>query len=275
MPGSGRPQPPDRELRGQTFDAAAELYDRRRPAYPPQLFADLADTADLRPGSRVLEVGTGTALASTPLARRGCRITGIEPGPGLAAIARRNLAPCDPSGRPGEVIEARFEDWALPGEPFDLVLAATSWHWIDPDVRAAKSADALRPGGTLAIVATHHVAGGSDALFADLQRCYERRVPDTPPGRRLPAGSEIPADDAEVDRSGRFDPARCARYDWEVTYSTAQYLELLTTYSSHLTLTPGTRAALFGDLTAAIDSAGGQITKRYLACVTTARRSGA
>jgi hypothetical protein len=41
--------------------------------------------------------------------------------------------------------------------------SATAFHWIDPDVRVVKAADALRPGGVLATVTTHHIAGGSSA----------------------------------------------------------------------------------------------------------------
>ena len=36
---------PDAEQLRQTFDQAAELYDRARPGYPPELFDDLAELA--------------------------------------------------------------------------------------------------------------------------------------------------------------------------------------------------------------------------------------
>lgn len=62
----------------------------------------------------------------------------------------------------------------LPTEPFDVVFAATSFHWIDRDVRVTKSADALRPDDGLAVVSTHHVAAGDEQFFVDVQRCYER-----------------------------------------------------------------------------------------------------
>jgi hypothetical protein len=41
-------------------------------------------------------------------------------------------------------------------------------------VRMVKAADALRPGGALAVVATQHVAGGSEEFFVEVQGCYER-----------------------------------------------------------------------------------------------------
>lgn len=82
----------DRERLRTTFDQAAELYQDARPEYPEELFNRLMDVVGLRPGDRVLEVGAGSGKATLPLARRGLRITAIEPGPALAARARNNLA---------------------------------------------------------------------------------------------------------------------------------------------------------------------------------------
>ena len=140
----------------ESFDEAPELYDRVRPGYPDDLFADLAELAGLQHGCRVLELGCGTGQATAPLARRGYEVTALELGPRLAQVARRKLATF-PSVC---VVNAAFEKWPLPAEPFDLVVAATSFHWLDPAVRIAKPASALRPGGALAVISTHHVSDG-------------------------------------------------------------------------------------------------------------------
>ena len=96
------------------------------PDYPEALFDDLIALAGLTPGDHLLEVGCATGLATRPLARRGFRITCIELGAELAAVARQNLA-----GWPVEVVQGQFEEWP-PREPYGLVYAATAWHWIDP-----------------------------------------------------------------------------------------------------------------------------------------------
>ena len=87
--------------------------------------------------------------------------------------------------------------------PFDLVVAATSFHWLDPEVRLNKVADALRPGGSVALICTHHVAGGDDPFFAEVQRCYETWMPGAPKGLRLPDAGDVPhhaGDDFEARR---------------------------------------------------------------------------
>jgi 16S rRNA A1518/A1519 N6-dimethyltransferase RsmA/KsgA/DIM1 with predicted DNA glycosylase/AP lyase activity len=74
------------------FDEVAELYDAARPGYPAELFTDLASITDCQRGSALLEVGAGTGQATEGLARRGFHVVAREPGPNLAAFARRRLA---------------------------------------------------------------------------------------------------------------------------------------------------------------------------------------
>ncbi|MGA6154349.1 class I SAM-dependent methyltransferase [Stenotrophomonas sp. NPDC087984] len=245
------------------FDEDAELYDRARPGYPPELFDDLMEVAGTGPGCRVLEVGAGTGKATLPLAERGCRITAVELGADMAAVARRNLAGFEAV----EIVTADFETWPLPEEPFDAVVSATAFHWIDPAVRMAKAADALRPGGALAVVATQHVAGGSEEFFVEVQDCYEHFDPATPPGLRLPAAADVDTSDHadEVARSGRFGPVDFRRYEWDLTYTTAEYLAVLRTYSGHRALPPWAREGLLECIAGLIDRRyGGRVTKRYL-----------
>ncbi|MBU3863746.1 methyltransferase domain-containing protein [Streptomyces sp. 4503] len=248
---------------GRIFDEDAELYDRARPGYPPELFDDLMEVAGTGPGCRVLEVGAGTGKATLPLAERGCRITAVELGADMAAVARRNLAGFEAV----EIVTADFETWPLPEEPFDAVVSATAFHWIDPAVRMAKAADALRAGGALAVVATQHVAGGSEGFFVEVQDCYEHFDPATPPGLRLPAAADVDTSDHadEVARSGRFGPVDFRRYEWDLTYTTAEYLAVLRTYSGHRALPPQAREGLLGCIAGLIDRRyGGRVTKRYL-----------
>ncbi|WP_436530383.1 class I SAM-dependent methyltransferase [Actinoplanes sp. HUAS TT8] len=254
----------------ETFDEDAERYDRARPRYPAQTFDDLA-AAGAAPGARVLEIGCGTGQATVSLAERGYRIVAVELGADLAAVARRNLAGFDSV----EVATAAFEEWPLPEEPFDVVFSATAFHWIDPAVRVSKSADALRLGGLLATVGTRHIAGGSwtEAFFVEIQKLYERFDPSTPPGLRLEGARDIPEDDRELTSSGRFGPASFYRYEWELSYSTADYLDLLLTYSGHRALPDAQQSALLSSIARLIDvDCGGRVVKRYLTELRLARR---
>jgi SAM-dependent methyltransferase len=258
-----------REQLRAMFDQAAELYNRARPGYPAELVAELAKLAGIKAGSRVLEVGCGTGQLTVPLAKHGCEIVAIDIGANMAALARRNLA----RYRSVQVMVAAFEEWPIPTEPFDALVSATAFHWLDPAVRVSKAADALRPGGTLATIATHHIAGGDEDFFVEAQRCYEQWDPSTPVGLRLPVATSLPLDSEELDRSGRFGPATFRRYEWEQAYSTAAYCDLLLTYSGHRALAPEALRGLLACIVRLIDSRhNGKITKRYLSELRLANR---
>jgi SAM-dependent methyltransferase len=83
------------------------------------------------------------ARASSPgkLAGRALNLTAIDIGVAMVAAARRNIV--DPAAR---LQVASFEDLADTG-PFDLIVSATAFHWVDPGVGLAKAARLLRPGG--------------------------------------------------------------------------------------------------------------------------------
>jgi len=251
----------DRTFLRTTFGQDADLYDQARPGYPAQIFEDLVQLAGLGPRSRVLEIGCGTGQATRPLARLGCTVVAVELSTDLAAVARRNL-----QDFPNVTVEvAPFEEWTPPATPFDLVLSATAFHWIDPDVRVGKSADVLRPGGTLAVIHSEHVAGGTERFFIDSQDCYERFDPATPPGLRATPAAEIPDDPDAFDRSPRFGPVRFRRHEWEQTYTTRAYIDLLMTYSGHRALPRPAREGLLACLATLVDrDHDGRITKRYL-----------
>jgi SAM-dependent methyltransferase len=255
-----------RIARRGTFDEAAELYDRVRPTYPAALVDDLVTLSGIAPTGRVLEIGIGTGQLTRALAERGYEIVGVELGPGLAAVAHRNLTRFPFV----TVVNAAFEEWELPERQFDLVVAASSFHWLDPELRVAKSADALRRGGALATIGTNHVAGGTEPFFVDVMACYERWDPADAtawPGYAspLPQAEEIRSDSDELDRSGRFGQATFRRHLWDESYSAAAYIDTLLTYSGHRALDEEQREGLLACIRELIDSQyGGRITKRYL-----------
>ena len=190
-------------------------------------------------------------------------------GPNLAAVARRKLTRF-PNAR---VVEGAFEGWPLPPEPFDAVVSATAFHWLDPSVRVTKTADALRPGGVLATIATHHIDGGDAQFFIDVQDCYRRWSGSS--SFRLPKAAEIAQDSAELEHSGRFEPATFLRYEWELEYSAQKYSDLLSTYSGHRALEESRRRELLGCVARLIDERyGGRVHKRYLNELRIARRRG-
>ena len=234
----------DRERLRASFDHAADLYQDARPEYPEELFNRLIEVTGLRPGDPVLEVGAGPAKATLPLAHRGLRVTALEPGPALAAQARKNLA-----GYPVDVVSMRFEDWAGTRGEFAVVVAATAWHWVDPRLRYQCAARALRPGGHLAVWAAQHVFPvDGDPFFTDLQEVYDAIGQGLPEGAPRPAPGELAEQIAEIEESGQFDVVAVEHFDWTVDYTAETYIDLLRTFSGHIAMTPADREQLFTEI---------------------------
>jgi SAM-dependent methyltransferase len=248
--------------RPESFNEVADLYERARPLYPQELVEDLFTLTGIQPGHRVLEIGSGTGQITVPLAARGLRITALEPGRKLAAIARGKLA----SYPLVQVIECRFEDYQLPPEAFDLVVAATAWHWLDPTIRVAKSGAALKADGYLAIIHTHWGVGQRRDLFSvRSQYCYERWDPAAEPGFVPPTIDELPTTRPELRDSPAFASVQHRFYEQQNRYTAASYLDLLDTFSNIRGLDATARDGLLTCLGGLIDrDFDGELTRHDL-----------
>ena len=95
----------------------------------------------------VIELGCGTAYFGAWLAKRGARVTGVDPTPAQLETARRMS---QEFGVPIELVEASAEDVPLPDESFDLAVSEYGASiWADPELWIAEAARLLRPGGRL------------------------------------------------------------------------------------------------------------------------------
>ncbi len=263
----------ERDRLKRTFDEDAELYDAIRPGYPEPLFVE---HAALSPGATVLEIGCGTGQATLALAQRGLRIICVELGEALAAVARMNLAVFPEV----HVVTAPFEQWEPSGSSFDLVLAATSWHWIDPGVRYAKATAVLGQEGALAIIATHHVLPlDGDRFFAEVQSAYREIGEDDSPPPAWSSSSSSPPDGiaderADIEASGFFTDVQVSRYLWDRWYTADEYVALLDTYSGHRAMEPAARRWLYDEIHRRIRARpGGRVRKHYLFVLHLARQA--
>lgn len=159
---------------GSVFNEDPALYDRIRPSYPNELVADLLTLTGINEQSWVVEVGCGTGQATLSLAPVGCSVVAVEPGDGLANLARQRL-----SGFPNVQVEtSSFEAWDPRGRRFDALVAASSWHWVDPSIGWRKAHGVLRPSTWMAVLG--HVVvrrPGEPEMYAATADLHERFAP--------------------------------------------------------------------------------------------------
>jgi len=158
---------------GRVFNEVPELYDRVRPTYPTELFRDLVAITKLNKQASVLEIGCGTGQATTSLAALGKTVTAVEPGPDLAALARQRLLAFDNV----EVETSSFEEWDDRGRHFDFLVAASSWHWVNPSIGWRRAHEVLNLGGWMALLG--HVVvrrPGEPEVYAELRQALLRHI---------------------------------------------------------------------------------------------------
>lgn len=272
------------------FDAVAAEYDRRRPGYPEDLIDRAFEVCGLRSGDRVLEIGCGTGQLTRSLLARGLRVTAVEPGAHLAAIAREALRDAGDL----EIVAARFEDAELPRDGFRAVFAASAIHWVDPDIGWRRAAEALAPRGALVLL--QHF-GLDDAQAADDQRALLGVIAEVAPevaetwprhrnletiaeGVRARRGniSEVWAwltgRELARDRAASlFDDAEIAARPQVAEQTAAEVRGLLATFSFWSRLSSEQRAALDAAIDALEQRLGRPFRASIAACMVTARRA--
>src|SRR5258708_6265735 len=125
------------------FEYDAFEYDKRRPDLDPSAVDAILAFALGTGVLVVLDVGAGTGKATLAFLERGHDVVALEPGANMRTVLRSKC----PNAR---VEPLRFEAFTSPNN-FDIVIAAQSWHWLDPTSRLSRSRELLRAGGVLAL----------------------------------------------------------------------------------------------------------------------------
>jgi ubiquinone/menaquinone biosynthesis C-methylase UbiE len=252
-----------RAQRRQTFNDVAAAYDAVRPRYPDALFATLFSLFETD-HPRIVEIGCGTGQATEPLLRRGGRVTAIELGDSMAALARDRVAEY---AEQFDVIVDSFENVHLPAHDADCVVAATSFHWIEPEYALSECARILKPDGILAVwrIVDAPVPPGQPDFIAASQSIYRELGIATDDDQYVPfgPGARPPEYVQQIQHSPLFTGARIHRFPSNQRLTTDQYIAQRKTHSDVLTLDDGIREQLLSRLAALSDEEFGGSFVRY------------
>jgi len=258
-----------REGRRLSFNAAPDAYHRGRPPYPQAVFDLLAERCGLGDGTRVLEIGAGSGLATGPLLAADAHVVAVEPGANLAAILT-----ADHPGDRLAVTVADFETADLPGG-FDLAVAATSLHWLDPAKAIPKLGALVEPGGWLAAWWNEFGDSSRPTRFRDrLDAVYRDLLPAEPAYKD--ARSHV-LDTGRWSRTltegGWFGGVAVEVISWHQTLTARTARELWSTFPNIAELAPPAREEFLHRLGALVDDEpGGAVEDPRLTVVYTAER---
>ena len=156
------------------FGATAADYACYRAGFPESFFTRLSGFGIGLPDQWIIDLGTGTGTLARGFARRGCRVTAIDPSLALLDEARRLDRE---AGQTVDYREARAEDTGLDDDSADVVTAGQCWHWFDRPAAAREVARILRPAGRLVIAHFDWIPVSGNVVDAT-ERLIEAHNPD-------------------------------------------------------------------------------------------------
>ena len=246
------------EIFEKTFDNAALEYDKSRPVYVEEIYRDIFDYKQINQDSHVLEIGMGTGKASQPFLNTQCHFVGIEPGEVLATLAKEKFQKCVDFS----VHVQTLQDYICADNSFDLICAATAFHWIPEEYGYRRVYGLLKNGGVFARFAYH--AGpdlGRKAMTYEIQELYRKYMhKESRPTAFSDADAKKLADKA---RSYGFADVKYALYHTTKDFTADEYMSLLKTYPDHMKLDETVRKKLFEGIFKAIEVHGGIMTVYY------------
>lgn len=237
------------EQRKNWYSNAADAYDKTRPRYPKELISRVVELAQLPKDAKILELGCGPGTATTAFASLCFSMVCLEPSFEAYQLARLNCVQYPNV----EIVNTTFEEWELGTERFNAVLAATSFHWISPEIRYSKAANALKENGSLILLWNIPLKPQYE-VYLLLHSVYQTEAPSLV----LYEDRETHEEDlrrigqAVID-SGFFKNLVSEHLAYELTYSIDDYLALLSTLSSFIALEPQKRNSLFATLTETLE----------------------
>lgn len=146
-------QPPDLDpVAARGFSAQAALYAATRPGYPRECLKWLRYDLNLRPGTKVLEVGAGTGKFTSLLLEVGADVIAVEP----LTEMRAHLVSAFPGVR---ALSDTAQKLSLPDSSIDAIVCAQSFHWFCTAETVAEFHRVLKPGGRVGIVCNQRDEG--------------------------------------------------------------------------------------------------------------------
>ena len=238
----------DKSLLGRSgFASGSDVYERARPGYSDDSVAHLVASLGIGPGSRVLDVASGTGKLTRSLVAAGASCVAAEPSASMRAACARSV--------PG-VAQVGAEAVRLPvvDGSFDAVTVAQAFHWFATTEALEEFARVLRPGGGLGLIWNER--DESDPLVAELTAISKWDV-----HQPYPVGRDF---GAVIDASHRFGPVARTRFRFTQQLDRTAFVEQVASRSYVVVLPEDRRRAVLDGVAAMADRLEEPIRLPYL-----------
>ncbi len=251
------------------FDEIVSGYDLARPDYPAPMFEDILQFSAKNDDRKALEIGAGTGKATAPFLSAGYNVTAVEIGANMAEFLLNRFV----DYKCFRVIVSTFEDVLLEEKSFDLVYAASSFHWVDAEIGCPKVFRLLKNGGTFALLRYNFnfiPPHWGNALHEDISAAYNKHYYTYYTSKDKSYINKITKKGLEDNpkilhgygfqdmSTYGFSGIKMKLYETVITYSADAWISMLDTLSDHRNLPDANREALYAEVKDAILSNNGE-----------------
>lgn len=249
------------------FDEIVVNYDKIRWDYPDELYNDIFNYCKTEVNNKKsIEIGAGTGKATTPILEAGYDVTAIELSENMANFLQNKYH----GNKKFKVIISAFEDILFDNENYDLIYAASSFHWVDAEIGCPKVFNILKKGGTFALFRNNFISDYDQKIFQDIQKYYRKYY-------HKPYKEPIKLSENEYwEPSGIYSGFRfkdlsvygftdilMKSYNLTNIFSADEYIAMLDTMSDHRSLLENDRNALYTGIKNVILNHGGFYEVKY------------
>lgn len=233
----------------KVFDTIPNEFDKWRPRYCDELFTDIIEYSDLKPGRTALEIGPGTGQATEQILKSGCSYLAIELGEHLAEYTKNKFSTYDNF----QIVNADFETYDLGHNKYDLVFSAATIQWIPEKIGFPKVYDILKSGGTIAMMMTRSdYKTPNEALYDQIQEVYKKYFhPENNYTCKLNYSNIV---------NYGFVDFECRDYHMTREFNADGYISYIGTHCDHITLQEPYKSQFYAGIRDAILSFGNKIT---------------
>jgi hypothetical protein len=163
---------------------------------------------------------------------------------------------------------------------FDVLVAASAWHWVDPSIGWRRAFDVLRLGGWMALLGNVVVRRpGEPEVYAETADLHERFSPGNPDWDHPPLEDQVRATDEgwgppNDPPGGLFGPTIVRWYPMVQWFDGTGFADLLRSTSPYRSLEPESREPLLDAIAERIRTRmGDRVSRRYLSVLRVGRRA--
>ncbi|MGM1048824.1 MAG: class I SAM-dependent methyltransferase [Bacillota bacterium] len=249
------------------FNQMSDYYDKFRPSYPLDVVEKIIQETGINQTSQLLEIGAGSGKATELFAAQDLNICCIEPGPDLVERGTKKFA----NNRRVGFITARFEEYDLPQQQYDVIYSTQAFHWIPQPIGYEKCAFALKDKGYLALMWNMYITY-ENKLDQELLEISNRYGGFTDFLSSDGCEKRIASICSAIENSRLFHSPHVYRFPWSQEYTADEYFGFVLTSNSFVQRSDEEKQRAYQDITVLANKHGRVINRPYICALYLAQK---